>query len=183
MQADRPLAGISVAGDLRINRNQPVLAARFDPMTSVEHGRGVSPGSCGCKIDERLVHLGEVAVDQPGDIEPELLQGVRDVAGVTRRVRQRRHLLIGAIADHECDTAPVGLASRASQHGKVDRKCQQSRKVIKGISDRWGIAVLHFAPGGPCLFATICHAVRVICITDSRPGPRSGALVCPVQRA
>ena len=73
-------------------------------------------------------------------VEPDIAQRRRDRLGVLLRIRKHRYVLVGGIADHQRDAAPLlgdGRLDRGSRHGRSGngRRRDRCRRYCLGQGD------------------------------------------------
>ena len=113
-------------------------------MAGVEEYRDVGALRLLAEIEQPLRHLVAGEIGAFDHFEPDIAQCAGDGFGVDRRIRQRRHVLVGAVTDDEGDPA-VGLrrtdgerhADQGEQEGEVaHRKCPcRIEKSLTGTFD------------------------------------------------
>ena len=113
------------AADVGRGRDQVVLAADLDAVPGI-----VEQGDVGAdhRLDEALeglLHADLVEVGAEHDLEVEPAQRLGDGARVLGRVRERRRVGVGAVADDERD-APLG--ERRNGHQNTKAKSQDSKE-------------------------------------------------------
>ena len=102
VERKRLVIDVGVAFQLRIHRNQVVGAVHLDAVAGViDHGDIGIARAVG-EVAQRAAGLGRrQVVAGIDDVEAGVLQRRRDHRAVVDRVRKRRHVLVGGIAEHQ----------------------------------------------------------------------------------
>ena len=90
--------------EVGIDRQQVVGAIHGDAVAGIEEHRDIGAFGPLAEVEQLFGHLVAGKVGAFDDVETDIAQNLGDRLGVDRRVRKRRYIPIGAVADHEGDT-------------------------------------------------------------------------------
>jgi len=88
------------------------------------HHRHVGAAGGVSERDQAASHLVKAAIGDQRDRETEPFQCRGKVAGIIRRIWQRRHTFVSAVADHQRHPPVVGCAAR---RGEARQRCRGSQ--------------------------------------------------------
>jgi hypothetical protein len=89
--------------EIGVDRQQIVGAVDGDAVAGIEEQRDVGAFGLLAKLEQPLRHLVAGEVSAFHDVETDIAQELGHRLGIDRRIGKRRHVLVGAVADHEGD--------------------------------------------------------------------------------
>ena len=101
--------------EVGVDRQQIIGAVHRDAVAGIEEHRDVGAFRLLAEVEQLFRHLVAGEVGPFHDLEADIAQELGHRLGVDRRVRQRRHVLVGAVADHEGDALVGQRRVRANE--------------------------------------------------------------------
>ena len=117
---DGVFVDVVFAVQLRVDRDEVIVGGDLQAMAAVVEQRNVGGRGGLGEFGDRALHARLIEIDAERDLEAEGLQFRGDVPGVVGRIGERRHVAIGAVADHQGD-ARLGARAHAAG-GQPDQR-------------------------------------------------------------
>nr|WP_229193350.1 hypothetical protein [Bradyrhizobium brasilense] len=137
LQADRFIGGVGIALQLGIDRDKPVVAVDLHAVAGEVHCRHVGAGGIASEGDQAAPHLVEAGIGDQRHGKAEALQRGCDIAGIIRRIGQRRHAFVGAVADHQRHPLAVGRSRRGeARQRRGNGQSRDKRAAVHAGPDR-----------------------------------------------
>ena len=142
IQRKRLVIDVGVALQLRIDRDQIIVAVDLHAVAGVIDHRNIGVAGAVGKVAQRTAHLvRRQIVAGIDDVETGVLQRGRDHRAIIDGIRQQRHVLIGRVADHQRHAlGGPGRLTQQQQRGGEKKPVQfwQSRQLHHDAFTRCG---------------------------------------------
>ncbi len=117
---------IDLGFDVGIDRQQVVDAVNGDAMAGIKKHSNIRALGFLAEFEQPLGHLVAGEIDALDHIETCVAEQAGHRRGIDRRVRKRRRILVGAVADDKGD-APVGFGGIRTDENPQDRQCKDQQ--------------------------------------------------------
>ena len=127
-------AEVTFGGDVGGDREEPVVAAKFEGVAGVEEHGGVRASRAFAEAAEGGFEGGAIGVDDRLGVEAQGFERGGDILGIVRGVGQGGDVLVGADANDEGD-AGIGLGRKRDEEEESEEQSHRLSGHGLGVSD------------------------------------------------